>query len=325
MAYSSFSMSKVLNNAGQWGVNVPGLAPSGSTCCEVFKETEPYRDEVIFYRDKDIATVGPVKTVKDGSIDGLDLFHWMELRFLEEDLFRDGDAADVFRAVFDQAYEKDESPNISISTRHSGVSTIQSFKGKEFRRAADVLRGLARFGVDFTMDGRRLLAGGLEVFLDTEPLLLHDDGVISAEPVKEGENFATDVAVFAAAAKVGDDPITGRETRNSLTYGLIQKSFTELNIKDRIAADANALARLESMQPAPVRVTAVLSEKASFNFVDLIPGRRVDVRLKDVMCIPVVGVMRLLSVKVDVSRSDSGISETVTIDLVPLGLSEGDG
>jgi hypothetical protein len=330
LEFSSISVTRALNASGSARVSIPNSGRAGSSCCEVFAGTEPWRDELLLYRNNEVAYVGPIQSLSaslsGGDISSIDLFAWMEQRFLEEDFHGDGDVADIFRAVFEQAYDKDDSPNISISTRPTGVDAVRDFRGVEFKRAADVLRELARTGLDFTMDGRRLLAGGVEVFLSTTPLILHDEGCIWAEVTREGSNFATDVSVFGDTENAGGIPITGRAIRSTSVYGLIQRTFTELTIRDETSADANALARLESMQPAPLRVRALLSAEAAFGFSDLIPGRRSDVRLKEAAgCIEVMDTMRLQQVNVNVQISETGSQEQISMDLVPLGVSEAAG
>lgn len=328
LEYTSLTQTKPLNDKGRASAVIPNVERAGSSCCEVLAGTEVYRDELILYRGNELAFAGPVTPRPSVGLDGgriaaPDLYHWMDVRFIEEDLHADGDVADIFRAVFEQAYQKDDSPNISISTRPTGVDAVRDFRGVEFRKAASILQELARTGLDFTMDGRRLLAGGVEVFLATDALILHDEGCISAGIQPEGDTFATDMAVFGSTEEVGGTPVTGRATRATSVYGLVQRSATELTIKDAVSADANALARLEAMQPAPLRVVAVLSQEAPFGFGDLIPGRRVDVRLKRAAgCIEVMQVMRLQQVDVDVQVTDEGPQETVTITLIPLGVSE---
>lgn len=320
-------MQKVLNSAGSSTIAVPNAAETGSTCCAVFDETEPWRDEVLLYRDKEVAFVGPLITVSGelsgGSLFSQDLFFWMEQRFLSEDFHFNGDVAQIFEAVFDAAYRTDTSPNITVSTRPTGVDGVRDFRGRDFQRAADILRELARTGMDFTTNRRQILAGGAEIFENQTPLILHDDGVLNAEVVKEGTNLATDVGVSGATVVSGGDPVHGRSVASVDTYGLIQKSFSEGLIRDTASANANARARLETMQPAPLRVKVALSQEAAFGFGDLICGRRVDVRLKEAAgCIEVMEVMRLVTVDVGVTASEQGVVENISIDLIPIGIGE---
>lgn len=325
--HTSGSVMKVLNASGTGRVDIPNDGQPGSMCCEVFNSTEPWKDELVLFRDNEQAYVGPINSMTigpgGGTLQSADLFSWFDVRWLEEDFHGDGDAADIFHAIFDLAYAADDSINMSISTRQTGIDAVRDFRGVEFQRAADVMRELARSALDFTMVGRRLLAGGVEVFETPTPLILHDKGCLAAEVTMEGTTFATDVAVFGSSVETGNIPFTGRATRSAEVYGLVQRSFTELTIKDTGSADANALARLLSMQPAPVRVKATLSPEAAFGFSDLIPGRRVMMNLKQAAgCVEVMGEMRLQQVDVSFSESDQGVSEQVTINCIPLGVSD---
>lgn len=325
-SFSDLSLTRTVNASGQASITVPNTGTPGTLCCDVFENAEPWRDELVIYRDNAIVYAGPIITVSanpsGGQIQSQDLFHWMEQRFIG-DFHGDGDIGDLFRAIFLNAMEPDDSPNITLNTRSTGIHGTRDFKAVEFHRAADALRELARTGLDFTTIGRTVLAGGLEVFADTSALLLHDDGVTSAEVVREGGNLATDVAVFGAAPRAGMDPVGGRATTGTERYGLIQRSFTELLVKDRGSADANASARLQAMQPAPLRVKATLSQDASFEFNDVIPGRRIDTRLGEAAgCIEVIDTMRLQQASVSVRNSESGVTETVDTDMVPLGVSD---
>lgn len=329
VAFSQINIQKVIDNAGTCTINLPEVATSsGLACCEVVAETEPWRDELIVYRGNDIAFVGPVVRV-DGDAQQLiarDLFFWTEKRFIEEDLHFWDDVAYTFRAVFLKAMEQDTSPNVDIIVHPTGVSSIRDYEGKEVHRSADLLRELARTAIDFTVIERTVYAGGKEVFAPESvpgtPLLLHDQGVLRAAVVKDGEAFATDVAVFAGSpqgkGKGGQArgvPLVGRATRQTETYGLVQSVFTELLITDLESVNQNALSRLEAMQPAPLSVHVVFSPDAAFEFTDIIPGRRVDSRLSETSCIDVVDMIRLANVNI----SATGKGEAIEGDLVPLG------
>lgn len=319
--YTSLDFGYTLNNTANMQSSIPASGLPVSLCCEVLSESEPWRDEVVLYRDRTLVWAGPLISVsasaEDGSLQANDLSHWMEQRFMP-DFHGEGDAGDVFAAVFNAAYDPDTSPNIDLTTRGTGIRTSVNYKQVEYHRAADALRDLSTYGVDWTMVGRRLLAGGKEVFLSDTPLLLHDDGVTSAEVVKEGSNLATDVAVFGATLELATQPVTGRATIGDEYYGLIQRSFTQLLCEDRIACDAAAEARLQGSQPAPLRLNVTLSQEAAFEFTDLIPGRRFDVRLGESACIAINQEMRLQSVGVNVQEAD----ETVKLSLTPVGVGE---
>lgn len=329
VAFTQITGQLVLNNAGQVTVTVPTSSDSSaSACCEVFNETLPWRDEILIYRGNDIAFVGPIVNLEtsgnSGTIIAQDLFYWTERRFLEHNLHSWGDDSETFRRLFEAAIAPDPSPNIRLITHPTGVASINDYKGTDFHRIADLLRELARTSLDFTTIGRTVYAGGEEVFTPQSrpftPLLLHDDGVASKTITKDGLQFATDIVVFAGSAdhtgKSRTVPLIGRARRESEEFGLVQQVATELLLASLDAVNNNAVSRLNSMQPAPLRVKATLSPEADFEFKDLIPGRRIDSRLSG--CIDVMDTMRLTTVSF---RAGAGV-ETIEIDVVPLGMIE---
>lgn len=142
--------------------------------------------------------------------------------------------------------------------------------------------------------------------------------MLEADLTKEGANFASDLALFGARLDNSQLPITGRATMGVLRYGLVQQSVTDLLVRDPVAADYSALARVSAMQPAPRRVTVNPSEGAAYDLPDLIPGRRMDTRLYESLdCGTVDAIMRLQQVDVAVSGS-----EAVTEQLIPLGVED---
>lgn len=315
--FSTGSATLVANNAGRVRISIPDF-PS-----QLWSKFASWRDELNLYRDEDLSYAGPIiqRGWKGGIAELLsqDLSIWMDRRFLEEDFHGDGDAAEIYQSLWTIGYEKDISPNMEISTRNTGIRVVRDFEGKEFRNIGSSLKELARTALDYTMVGRKLLAGGVEIFLSDTPLIVHDDGCLDVEIDENGTDFATDVAVFGSTGTTGGSPVSGRATRATSEYGLLQKSYTELTIKDTPSADANALSRLEAVHPVPLRIKTSFSQQASFKFKDLIPSRRGDLRLKDALDgIEVVDTMRLQ--QVDVNMNDG--EEQVVGSWIPLGVSE---
>lgn len=320
--HSSISVTWPTNTSLSWSVTIPQTGLPNSACCDVFNNAVPWRDEVAIWRDNHLFCVGPLITVSidqsGGELVGQGLFHWMEQRFLP-DIHADGDAADVFRTIFNAAYEQDDSPNIELSTRASGIQTTQDFQKSQFHRAADALRDLSTYGLDFIEVGRRIVAGPLELFPDEDPLLILDNGVSNAKLTKEGQSLATDVAVLGSNQQAGNTPFEGRAVTNTELYGLIQRSYTQLLLESNVAADAAALARVQSMQPSPLRLSCDFTSGAAFDFEDIFPGRRGDCRLTEALgCGELVDTMRLQQVQVKVS----GGVEQVSGEFVPTGEGE---
>lgn len=333
IATSRISCNKPLDNTGQANLSIPIAAASGSGCCEIFNEAEPWRDEVIIYRNSDVVHVGPLVTIQAGDGGGSafsqDLFFWLSRRFLEEDFFFFGDVSDIFERIIEVAMAPDNSPNLTVVTHETGEEAVRQFKGTDFIPAMNVISELSRTALDYTMIGRTVYAGGAEVFTSPSspatPLILHDGGVLKATLTRDGAALATDVSVYGGAMQDGPHVTVthGRATEAIEVFGLVQQTFTELTILDTPSADANALTRLRSMLPTPTRLTATLSPFAGFEYSDLIPGRRVDVRLANAAgCGSIDQVMRLVNVSCDVGFDASGFTEDIKVDLIPLGTSE---
>lgn len=327
--FNDLSTGRQLDDSNQASLSLPMTGKYRSQCCDVLNEATPWRHEVACYRDNDEPFVGPLVSVEASAEGGVlsvqDLFFWMERRFISEDMFFSADASVAFEGIFLAALAPDTSPNISIIGHDSGEDVVRQIIGKEFQRAADLLRELARTALDFTTIGRTVLVGGRELFEvgigPGVPLVVHDDAVAQMTVTKDGVQFATDVAVFGEAISTGsDDRITGRATRSSDYYGLVQQSFAELEIRDTPSADDNALSRLRQLQPSPITASITFTPSAAFTYADLLPGRRADMRISEAAgCIPVMQTMRLSSVDVSVQVSEDTISESVTGEFVPLG------
>lgn len=311
-----------------WQLNASGtlrmvLATEGETwseCAEILRVTDTYEHEVIAWRDRELAFAGPVyySSSKAREIHARDLSHWMDVRFLD-DLHSIGDSADVFRAVFENAYNKDTRPNIQLNARQSGIDTGIDVREIEFRRASDALQSLSNYGIDWTVVGRTILAGGQEVFEGGGvPLLFHDDGVIEPDLQKEGANLATDLVLFGGREDLRSEPIIGRATAGTDRYGLVQRSVTDLLVVETTAADSGALSRVQAMQPTPRRLVTGISDGAAYGFFDLVPGRRGDVRLyESPECGDIEGIMRVQEKSVQV-----GDNELVSASLIPQGVGE---
>lgn len=325
--WSKINFSPTLNNSMQGTIELAVAENAfGASPCQVIAEAEPWRDEIKLWRGNKPVVEALVYQVngKARTITFQDLSFWLERRRIDIDMHFIGDTADTFEAIFHQAMAVDTSPNISIQTYTTGVKGIRNVKKKDGRRAADLLKELSRTALDYTTIGRKIFVGGPGVFPSTEniaqPLILHDQGVIDTDPMKDGSLLYTDVAVFAGTTHpdgtTRKHPISGRATSSTEIYGSVQGSFTELLIDDLDSANKNAEARLKAMLPAPRSASVTIGPNAAFEYEDLIPGRLVDSRLKETTyCIDMMQMMRMTGFSVSVD----GNGESISLTLVPLG------
>lgn len=316
--FESLQAERVLNQSGSLSVNLAINGPARSNCCEVLRETEPYVHELAFFRSSsnEPAFVGPITDIRGTTISGQDGYLWPSKRFIEEDQYWQDDGAHVFKAVIEYAMNLENSAGIQVEAKACGHETTVRVQGDEKPRATDVVSPIVTSMVDFTVVGRRILAGGLEGFFPDIPTL-HDQGVVTATANKIGTNFATDVAVIGGQPERFPQPVSGRATRGSSRYGLVQESFVELLLQTNEDCDASALARLNAQQPLPMNVNVRYSPNAAVLFENLMAGMKFDVRLSEVSgCIEVAQVMRQQKVSVKVDSN----GEEIDGELVPQSL-----
>lgn len=321
------AIGRAIDRTEQATIDLPNDFSGSALCCEVLATAEPFRHELVFFRGRDRVWEGPIFDVtitNDASILAKDLSSWMEVRFIEDDLSLSTDAARVFERIVEYALRNDSSPNITIDARSVGEDILQQFDGKNFTRVADALNTIARTAVDYTIVGRTMLVGNLVEFFGEQTILIHDEGIVRATVRKEGTSYMNDAGVTGDVPPGASDPVYGRATGSQTSHGLVQRSFAELNITDSADCSVNAQARLDAVEPFPDRISVLLGPDADMSFSDLIPGRRADARLSKVLgCAEGVFGMRLLqSMSASFTASDSGFSEEVSVELIPLGTRE---
>lgn len=345
--YASLSNSHVVDDSGQGSVTLVQTNRN-----EIRRLARPWEHEVVMYRDDDVGFVGPLVGISDAQFTMRDLSYWLDKRVVSEDFRSYGDFSNIFRTIFEYAMAKDPSPNINLVVHDSGTAGIRSYKGSAVQRAGDLIRELGKTSLDYTTVNRTIYVGGPEVFAPSDvpgpALLLHDEGVVTASVDRDGDAFATDVYVFsghdatitsrtrlkprsahASSKNLIHPSVTSRTrplevqaTAGVQQFGLVELVFTDLLLREDLdSALQQAQSRLAASQPAPMALKATLSPYADFTFSELIPGRRVDVRLsEDAASEEVVQTMRLSSF--DVSVGTDG--EKINLNLVPLGIIEQD-
>lgn len=328
--YSSISYDRsVLDAVGGSSLFVPPT--EDDDLCFLLSRINSWEHEISIYRDPDLAFVGPVTGVSWGDngtgIQCRNLFEWTERRLIYSDFDPiTDDLVNIFVAYLEDALAPDTSPNITITVQNlSGITGERRVLASEHRRVADELRELARSGVDFTMRGRELLIAGQE--LDLPSLgILHDDACSRRTLTQEGLVAATRVTVLGQSGGAGSISTFGGNTLQVIgvaeeidsPFGLIDRTYSESQIRDQISADYAAGFRLDWLDPPPESLSVDLSPSASFFFDDLIAGKKVDVRVK-AGCRDIIGDLRVSSVRGQVNVGPDGETEIISLDIDPIG------
>lgn len=297
-------------------------------CCGLLSEIEAWSHELALWRDGDPSSseptwVGPIVKPRFGvasvTLTARDLFQWFERRLLERDrVFTATDLADIFEQYAVDALHRDPSPNIDLNTiSATGVTGDREVQIVAGRRAADEMRELARSGLDFTMIGRAMVAGGTEV--PTADLgVLFTDHFDEHDLTEDGLQTETESVVIGSPLGTTSGPIRAVSGGVDVTRGLVQNVSSESTIKDETSAQALADSRQALFGTSPKFFTARLLPVAPVGYEELIPGAVADLRVQ-LMCRTLEGAHRLMDVKTQVG--DDG-SEAVHVEFSSLGTAE---
>lgn len=313
------SWERVLDDTSTAGVNLAGLGRT-SKCFAAIRDAEPMEYELAVARDGAVVWQGPLGSKNadgtKGSYAARDVSAWWDRRVLPVDrVYTQTDLASVFEQLADDAMLEDPSPGISVSTTPTGVLGDRKYLAGQNLMAAPELRSLAKAGIDWTVIGRDVLAGGIVV--PTAPIVLLQDSHLVGTPSvsKDGLAMANRVRVVGAGGGEGPDPIVGeaRDEESIARYGLVDLVIRDDSIRDEASATAAAQSRLALVRvPVPLLTTVVLDSAAPVLVEDLVPGAIVGCAFAS-SGIEVAGEFRLKKVAVGFK----GQGETVTLTLQP--------
>lgn len=342
--YSTLGYGRVLDDMSSATLTIAADAQ----CCSVLGDLREWRHELWVYRDDHEVWRGPVTpqptyTEVDVTVPAKDHFAWFEHRFTDdpnprqlggyaERLFgyRNADLAHIFTEVLRRARLRDPHPALVVEVVPSGIiATEYTIDPTARPRAADTLRSLAREGVDFTVLGQRILVGSPEVAASQLTYLTTDvvSGVAitplptASEVAITGSNTGAAGQSFFAAAGYGGT-VTDRFDAGFLPVdpliGLVIEADTgsELNTQD--AVTLAAITRYEFHKGEPVAASMVLDAQAPVDFSDLVPGAKVRLDVEST-CRTLHDTYRLTKVDVVVTVNEGDETETVTIEVAPLG------
>lgn len=333
LPFSSLSMGRRLDEVSDASVTVTGKAmalwPAAERdrCSEYLGLINPWEHELALWRDNEEAWVGPVLTPEWGVdeivVPARDLAQWFERRLLERDrAFTATDLATIFHRYYVDALTRDPTPNIDMTYSATGILGGRSVVAGSYRRAADEMRELARSGLDFTMVGRSMLVGGLEVPTPAiGPFLVEHFAAPGPRRVLDGVDAGSETVVVGKSSSVTGAPLVGVAGGIDPAMGLLQDVTSETSIEDQTSIDAAAETRHDLLATAPEFVTGALIAEAPVDFAELVPGARSDLRLA-LFALDVVGIYRLQDVAVSVSVSGDTVTESVGVRFVTLGTVE---
>lgn len=322
LPWSHFQWGRKLQDVSTGSVTFPR-----SACTEIpyLADLRPWEHELGFWRDSEtgpkLEWVGPITGRAVGrdeiTLRARDWFSLLERRRIHADFDIPAlELSTLFAAVFIDGLGPDNSAKLGIVIHASGVVGDRQYFSTQYRRTADVLREIGRAGVDWTMVGRTLLAGGSELGVASCRLLL-DDHVLDISGDENGESAATDIIVVGAKGTLGTQAVAGIAIAGD-PRGVLETVIQANDIQDNASAlsyAASSLALLGGGVPRRYQVT--LAPDTQSGYGRLIPGARWPV---DIPSMDLFETLRLRQLDVNVTKSEDGqVQETVKAELTSLG------
>lgn len=319
---SSCKWDRRLDDTSEATVTLAGLGRS-QKCYDAIREAKPWKHELALARDGEIVWQGPITEPQSqgtsGSYDARDLSAWWDHRKLRYDRAYSGvDLATIFQQLTVDAMTPDPTPNVVVATSDTSILGTRSYLAGQHLLIGPLLRELSDVGVDWTVVGRNVIAGGLVV--PTTPIVrLNDEHLVAPPGVQlEGLAMANDVTVVGAGGGGQTDaPVFGEaiDADSISEFGLLDAVSTNSNALDATSATAGAASTLAvARRPITVASDVQLDSDAPILIQQLVPGALIEVAWRT-SGIEVSGTFRLSKVSADVK----GGSETVTITIQPVG------
>jgi len=319
MDWDSLAYTRVGNETGEASVT---WLQGDVTVPAFLVDAEPWEHDLVLWRaaEPDAVFAGPIRSCsyKPGqvTVTAKDPTAWFERRRIGTDTtYDDVDLAHIFGAIAGEALAQDPSPNLQIIVVPCGFTGTRITRIVERALAADLMRELARSGVDWTAVGRTILIGGPGLTDALGDLVLIDEAVDNPALEKAGDATVTQQTIRWQAADDQAPMLTTVPSVGIGQLGLLEALDEEADIADATSAGAAAQGRLDLLDRNPRVVSCGLTSDAPATIAQLVPGRRVDFRLST-LPIAAEGVTRLLKLSVGVTQD----AEAVKITTTPLGV-----
>lgn len=320
---------RIIDDSSEAQVTVAIGGDANTACCQALGDIRSWAHALQVLREDELVWEGPIVDIDyrydQVTITARDVTAWLDVRTTHNPIDYTADSGTgpvdlsvIAQAIISSALSPDDPcilPYLTIVP--TGVLGEKELDPDE-EIAGDVLRELARAGLDYTAIGRRILIGPdiNGIFTASGQAFVHlVDEHFTAFPriLEAGTEAATRWIVK------GDGDVKASAGGTDPYYGLIEQIATEDQIEHPLLAFVAARSRLESSNPPPVYADLTggsgLVPEAPVCINDLIPGRLVDLTTRR-LCRELTQSMRLVGVNV---RYPGGGTEAVNIILAPPG------
>lgn len=348
---------RVLNEVSSASIEV-SLDSGSPECCGIYSTLNPWQHELAIFRNGVEVWCGPIVRMEldfyhgKGTVEARDLFAWTDKRLIEladtDYEVESADIKDVFEWVLNHAYCKDpwcmswnfEPVGIPIDRRYPAYPKADGTPwGGAYPVAGEELRNLTSAGVDWTVVGRHMWGGSVQIStpVPTTSVLYDSHWTSAPKIIVAGHDMCNRLVLLggnggydgwdSTSMWVEPQQPHGPITSDSLTAAQQRFGLMEVAKKDGRASDIdtsyvpNSLSQAAFAEftltelPYTYIEQGTLSPYAPISIDALIPGARFDIRLTN-SCRLVYNAYRLYNVDVQFSPGH----EEVSVKFAPVGV-----
>lgn len=326
--YTGISYSRVLNEHAELQVGVAGVQECSRSCPD-FKSLDPYRHEMVVWRNDLEVARGPLVTPElqrgVGTMTGQGMSGWLAKRVLHRDHtpVAPTDASVVAVGIVSDAMQPDSSPGL-VAEWMGELGVKGQWELKAFSQLADdALRSVQDSGLYWTCLGRTIYIGPPDLWgTDITATLRAGDWTDPPKVTGLGVSKANRwyVVPDQAAAESDEEgnttPVLGayEDTAAALEDGLLEAISSDPGVTTQADADTSAKTLTLLTRTTPRSISdGTLGQDAPVTMDKLIPGRLFRVELQD--CYPTSQVLRLNAIRANASPG----SESVSVTFEPTG------
>jgi len=296
----------VIPAAASWGRTLDAVSDAEvlvpAACCGGLADVDPWAYEMTLYRDAELCWQGPIWRITDDKAAGSlklqarDVAAWLARRKLVAGLSVTAatDLTAIAQEVLYQAFAEDDPDVLGwVDARSTGIA-IERAVEPNAAYALDELGELAKFGLNWTAIGRRLVLFGPEPLANLEPIT-DEDYTAGLQLTKDGD------AMVTRATVTGDDGVVAVAGGVMQPWGLLDLITDVEGLTSAGGALAVAESQLSGATPAPILIAGTdgaLRPTAPVALADLVPGAVGAVLVRGV-CMTVNQLVRLEQLKVE--------------------------
>lgn len=334
--------TRIIDDASEARVVIGVSGDAQTACCQAIGQTRPWARGLQILRDDVLVWEGPIVRVHveydTVEILARDVSAWLDVRTThwpirygtDEDTgdpigHGPADLSEIAEDIINSALRLDDPCILPYLTVEPSNVIGEMVVEPDEEPAGDLLRELARSGLDYTCLGRRMIVGpdigGIFDGAGVPFVHLFDEHFASTPGiVDDGLEAATRWIVVGDEIPDSDPTEHYKGTAGGIDpyYGLIERIAKEDRISSNRLCRAAARSRLDSSNPPPVFADLSnnegISPEAPVCINDLIPGRLIWLTLRT-LCREVSQTLRLLGMSVSYDEGE----EKVNLALGPEG------